>query len=514
MAASENKGIELTTAMGGLYLDGITKFSGDDTESSSKWAQDLEDNAAIFDWTPQQKLVFARRSLTGTAGLWLKSEKVFRTYDELKTAVLKEFPDTMNTKEVHEIMSARKKQRNETFYEYMLIMRELGRKAKFPDYVIVQYVIDGIIDYEPNKSILYGATTFPVLKERLQLYEKMKNKAKTTSETQAKKSKPQLQQRMNRCYNCGETDHVANKCRKGIKCFRCNNYGHIGKQCPKINDQVASVKQHSKMLPSEGATARTPSVKQRSANFNMDVTSDSVDFDNQTSHERNEVMQIENKGRNSSTKPMIMVKIENLSVNALIDSGSDFNLMSHQCFVAIGAEKYEDNLNLTGLGRTIVNSLGKVYLDITIDGKNYNNVLFHIVNSDAMPFDMILGQELLQKLTMIMSGYKVKFLSERDEWMSKLCCFSDSTVEVDHIVNPAVRGKVLQCIEDYNPTQIKDAPIELKIVLKDDVPVAQRPRRLSLMEQKIVEQQVKEWLEDGVIQQKTKNKQSNDFSLC
>lgn len=146
-----------------------------------------------------------------------------------------------------------------------------------------------------------------------------------------------------------------------------------------------------------------------------------------------------------------------------------------------------------------VNSLGKVFVNITIDGRDYQDVLFHIVNNDVIPFPMILGQELLNKMTIIMSGYKVKFLSENDEWLTKLCCFSDSPVDVNHISNHSVRNTILQCVESYNPVQIKEALIQLKIVLKDDVPVAQRARRLSLTEQKIVENQVKEWLNDGII---------------
>ncbi|CAG4973935.1 unnamed protein product [Colias eurytheme] len=47
-----------------LFLDGITKFSGDDKSVSlPKWAQ--EDNSEIFNWTPQQILILARRSLEG-----------------------------------------------------------------------------------------------------------------------------------------------------------------------------------------------------------------------------------------------------------------------------------------------------------------------------------------------------------------------------------------------------------------------------------------------------------------
>uniref|UniRef100_A0A2A4J1N2 Retrotransposon gag domain-containing protein n=1 Tax=Heliothis virescens TaxID=7102 RepID=A0A2A4J1N2_HELVI len=176
-------GVESEPGTAAFFIDGIPKFSGDDkTISSAKWAQDLEDNAEIFKWSAQQKLIIARRTLVGTAALWLRGEKAFKTYDELKVAVQKEFPETVNVKEMHEIMAARKKQKGETYYQYMLFMKELGRRAKFPDYVAVQYIIDGIQDYESNKAILYGATTYPMLKEKLLLYEKMKSKSHKSTE--------------------------------------------------------------------------------------------------------------------------------------------------------------------------------------------------------------------------------------------------------------------------------------------------------------------------------------------
>ncbi|CAH0715326.1 unnamed protein product, partial [Brenthis ino] len=41
----------------------VAQFNGEDKSySSTKWAQDIEDNAEIFNWTPQQKLIIARRS--------------------------------------------------------------------------------------------------------------------------------------------------------------------------------------------------------------------------------------------------------------------------------------------------------------------------------------------------------------------------------------------------------------------------------------------------------------------
>lgn len=59
--------------------------------------------------------------------------------------------------------------------------------------------------------------------------------------------------------------------------------------------------------------------------------------------------------------------------------------------------------------------------------------------------------------------------------------------------------KVRRMVEMYTPNKTKEAPIQLRIVLKDDIPVAQRPRRLAIKEQQILDQQVQEWLANGII---------------
>lgn len=93
----------------------------------------------------------------------VKTEKVFKTFDDFKAALQREFPDGSNVKEIHEAMSAKKKKNDERYYEYILVMKELGERSKFADYVVIQYIIDGTVDYAPNKAILYGATTYVML---------------------------------------------------------------------------------------------------------------------------------------------------------------------------------------------------------------------------------------------------------------------------------------------------------------------------------------------------------------
>lgn len=62
---------------------------------------------------------------------------------------------------------------------------------------------------------------------------------------------------------------------------------------------------------------------------------------------------------------------------------------------------------------------------------------------------------------------------------------------------------VKNLIDSYCPAESVESLVEMKILLIDDVPVYEPPRRLSFADKAIVEEQVKRWLRDGIIQPST-----------
>lgn len=75
----------------------------------------------------------------------------------------------------------------------------------------------------------------------------------------------------------------------------------------------------------------------------------------------------------------------------------------------------------------------------------------------------------------------------------------DVAVDLGYVSkNNAVAVRCL--VESYKPEEIETSPISMKIILSDEIPIFQRPRRISYEDQRMVERQVKEWLRDGIIQ--------------
>ncbi|KAL0838993.1 hypothetical protein ABMA28_016990 [Loxostege sticticalis] len=370
----------------------IPTFSGrDNIYTATRWVEDVESNAEIFEWTPLQQLLIAKRSLTGTALLW--------SWEELKTALLKEFPDHLDVKAVHELMSSRKKQPNETCQDYMLVMKELGKRGMMPDYVAIKYIVDGIIDRETNKMMLYGVTTYGELKEKLKIYETIKSKLKLEDEI----ARVEPIERQIRCYSCGELGHTSRGCpsrEKGMKCFKCGDFGHIAMSCKMATSStgVTARPQERENWRRSAASANIGSGSQENrpekevhqwryqpkqenprrsmfgsvgtgtsspANFtsrNGDNVGGIVKQDDSLKPVTEDVMQIVNNEWSvmKKNKPVKDVKINgNKEVSALIDSGSEVNLINEDFYSALSIPKFEDSIILSGLGFYKVMSMGQ-----------------------------------------------------------------------------------------------------------------------------------------------------------
>lgn len=147
-------------------------FDGSNIYPVERRITDFEETAALFEWNEMQKLIFAKRSLTGLAKLFIQSEGVVKNWVTLKEKLRDEFATRIDSALLHEMLSERRMKKGEKLQEYYLVMKEeMAARGVIEDEALIRYVIRGIADDERNKAILNGTRNLRDFKERLRAYE-------------------------------------------------------------------------------------------------------------------------------------------------------------------------------------------------------------------------------------------------------------------------------------------------------------------------------------------------------
>lgn len=174
-----------------------------------------------------------------------------------------------------------------------------------------------------------------------------------------------------------------------------------------------------------------------------------------------------------------------------------------------------------GLGVENINTLGSFIADVRIDEDAFPLVI-HVVSDVHLNYNLLLGSDLLQSANINWNGTNVVIskretepnesnASRESSDVPEILCIdvSDSKsvdqessrrdVNVGNIEDPAIKYELQQMIASYQPRSTKQVAISLNLVLKDEVPVYERARRLAPAEKEEVNVIIRDWLREGII---------------
>ncbi|GBP06799.1 hypothetical protein EVAR_72934_1 [Eumeta japonica] len=190
----------------------------------------------------------------------------------------------------------------------------------------------------------------------------------------------------------------------------------------------------------------------------------------------------------------------------------------------------EDKVCLRGVGAGIFYTQGYFETNILVDDIQLKDITFFVARGEDIRYPAILGNNLLRFVDLMVSEREVRFIPKiyqvkevisneyREEAanigkqkedgfiteFASLCMHFEegetSVINLDHLKKNE-RNRLLTIIQNYQPKEVKNAPVSMKILVKDDIPVAQRPRRVSHQDQQIIDEQISEWLDKGIIKQ-------------
>lgn len=305
----------------------------------------------------------------GSAKKFVSCEKGIKSWGVLQQRLRAEF---------HVEMAKRKRKTDESSRKYLYAMQEIAAQGRIEGAALIQHVIDGIIDAENNKIMLYEATTIEELKSKLKLYDRLKEKtAENTSQKLVHTNQPEQSRRVNEktattlaeistsrqrgkrgCFNCGSTDHNSKYCpdkTKGPKCFSCNQFGHLASDCPTKKTVATSAEKKP-----------------------TDV------------------------GCMTGVETMyVKAAVNDVECSALIDTGSDFNLIREGIYKKLQPLVLKSSLTtFVGLGMKGTPAIGVFEADVKIQGNVYTTKIY-VLPAISMKYELIVGHELLRNAEVI-----------------------------------------------------------------------------------------------------------------
>ncbi|GFW61490.1 retrovirus-related Pol polyprotein from transposon opus [Trichonephila clavipes] len=196
------------------------------------------------------------------------------------------------------------------------------------------------------------------------------------------------------------------------------------------------------------------------------------------------------------TKEIFFGKVK---ITALIDSGSTVSLLRENTSRRImnPTKLSKSKMLLTGIGEAQVTTIGSFEHKFKIYDENYS-LTWHVVPTDKLKFEAVIGSDLLEQASISFTKEGVKFHKYENHAQLMQISAENLQEELDlrHVENRQIKKELEKLVQDYKPEKTASTDVTMRIILKDEEPVCQHPRRLAFTERQEVNKQIEEWLNE------------------
>lgn len=363
-----------------------------DATRSRIWLQQLETTATLHKWTEAIAFETARSRLVDAGKNWylgkldvVKDWKSFKK--EFADSFIKEKSFTDRFDDMRSRIQAPEEKTVVYFFDKVRLCKALkydftetkrqvlaGLRSRETftamhgkDHFDTDHLLHSIQDFEATETtrkknfasrLDYGKSSFqqrkgtPPSSQQQGSSKRFESADKTTSgpvNSSGSNVKTDGDQRSNvACFRCKATGHVVKDCPKNreIVCYKCNEKGHIARNCLKENLAKATIQY------------------------------------------------VDSEKKNTATKYFKQVRVDNATIDGLIDPGSSDCTIKASVVLRNRFEFVENASILVGFGNSgnEVKSDGIIRVNLCVDECEAASVIMRVVPDDVQPYDLIIGK--------------------------------------------------------------------------------------------------------------------------
>ncbi|GFT02282.1 transposon Tf2-9 polyprotein [Trichonephila clavipes] len=265
-----------------------------------------------------------------------------------------------------------------------------------------------------------------------------------------------LERQNKNCYICGDSSHYARDCEKRFKPKKSNGHIHNRKNANSL---------------------KVKSEKQKSDEFAQQLQ-------------------------------YVNIFVENQPVTALIDSGCQISVLNSS-LIRLNKPSEETITLSSCFNEKRVVEVTSINISLT---RHSSSLSVRTAISPTLTEEFIIHPSVYTEIKKISHAKSDVLLNESESSLGAYSIFftvanviENSSYDLSHVKNFNIRNDLSSLIKNYKPNKIKSTKLKMSIILKDDIPVCvcvcQRARRLSCSEKLQVNDQIDDWLQQGIIRQ-------------
>ena len=278
--------------------------------------------------------------------------------------------------------------------------------------------------------------------------------------------------------------------RRDITCYRCQQKGHISAHCP---------------TRKEGGPRRSARLREK-----KEEKVNEIEIKSETEVSNIEVNTTKASTNMEFTRPLwfMDIKANGHQAEALIDNGSTINLMTTELAQKFGCEVEEDDSFIINKFEAKKCTAGLTTMRVETIPTREDELTFLVVDSNYPK--LIIGQPGLEQLEAL-CDHKNKRVQIAGQWILPKIHQSDMAevhqININQTLGNDTRTRIEAVLEEFKdvfePKEKYDdnGPIDFEIKLQDDQKIIENPRRRSPWRNAIINQQVKEDLKKGIIEE-------------